>query len=501
MNAPLLNLMTEGGQAERKVLRPHQVRAIDMLKGEMRAGKKRVVIAAPTGFGKTVLASTIVRGALAKGGKALFTVPAISLIDQTVAAFEAEGIEHIGVMQGNHQRTDPTAPVQIASVQTLQNRKVPEFNVCLVDECHLMYKAVLSMLGSQTDLHFVGLSATPWAKGMGLYWQSLLVPARLQELIDGGYLSKFTTYAPHIPDLTKVRTRAGEYVEADAAEVMSQSAVVGDVVSNWLEHGENRPTMCFCVNRAHAKMVAERFANAGVAVDYVDGFTDVVEREIIADRFRSGETSIVVSVRTLTTGVDWPVSCIIDAAPTQSEMLYVQKIGRGLRVNPGTEDLVIFDHASNALRLGLVTDVHHDALDDSEPGEKSSYTPRPDRLPVPCKACNTAFIGLACPVCGEPRRLAANVPQAEGALKKLSGENLPPTMEEKQRFYSMCIWVCNERGYKPGWAGNKYREKFSVWPRGLVWEPLAPDQAFWNWEKSRRIAWAKAQAKLNGTEG
>lgn len=99
--------------------RPHQARAIDLLRASLRAGHKRPMIQAPTGFGKTLTAAHIILGALAKGNRVIFTVPALSLIEQTVAAFEAEGIDCIGVVQGDHIRTDPTQPVQVCSVQTL----------------------------------------------------------------------------------------------------------------------------------------------------------------------------------------------------------------------------------------------------------------------------------------------------------------------------------------------------------------------------------------------
>jgi DNA repair protein RadD len=102
---------------------------------------------------------------------------------------------------------------------------------------------------------------------------------------------------------------------------------------------------------------------AGIAAGYCDAWTDCVERRMLERQFRSGEIKVVCSVRTLTTGIDWPVSCIIDAAPTKSEILHVQKTGRGLRINPGTEDLLVLDHAGNSLRLGLVTDIGHDCLD------------------------------------------------------------------------------------------------------------------------------------------
>src|SRR3546814_17225460 len=100
----------------------------------------------------------------------------------------------------------------------------------------------------------------------------------------------------------------------------------------------------------------------------------------------SGEIRIACSVRTLTTGIDWPVACIVDAAPTRSEMLHVQKIGRGLRVNPPWEDCIILDHSDNTLRLGMATDIHHGTLDDGKP-KPAAERERKAPLPKECGAC------------------------------------------------------------------------------------------------------------------
>lgn len=234
--------------AKKKILRPHQVLAIDLIRSSLGKGFKRVVCEAATGFGKTVVASTIINSALEKGNSIIFMAPAISLIDQTVDAFRVEGITGIGVMQANHPMTDPMARVQVCSVQTLARREVPKAAVIIVDECHLSFKVISRLMDERPDVVFIGLSATPWAKGMGLLWQDKVKPISIGELIGAGFLSEFRVFARDIPDMSSVKTVAGDYHEGQAADVMEGNALMASVVDTWLEKGENRPTLLFGVN-------------------------------------------------------------------------------------------------------------------------------------------------------------------------------------------------------------------------------------------------------------
>lgn len=478
----------------RKTLRPHQTLAIEQVRKSLAQGNRRVVVAMPTGAGKTLTASKIIDLAQAKGSRVIFTAPAISLIDQTVTAFEAEGITGIGVMQANHPRTDRAAPVQVCSVQTLARRELPEASLVIVDECHIRSQVIEDLMDQRPDMFFVGLSATPWARGMGLRWQDLVIPTSIGELIDQGYLSKFSAFAPDVPDLSGVKVRAGEFVESGLEAVMGEAKLLGSVVETWLEKGDNRPTLCFAVNRKHAADLQVSFERHGVAAGYVDAHTDMVERARLNRQFRAGEIKVICSVRTMTTGVDLPVSCIIDAAPTKSEMLHVQKVGRGLRVNPGSEDCLILDHAGNSIRLGLVTDIRHMTLDKSQPGEPQERKAKAEKLPTACSKCSTLHGGKICPTCGHERVPVAGVETKDGELVEITGRKVAATMADKQIFWSMSLHLDRVRGRGGKLAKGLYKGKYGVWPRGLDDRAIPPDAAFLNYEKSRRIAYAKRMA-------
>lgn len=481
--------------SQAKELRPHQVKALDMLRSSFGKGNRRTVLQMPTGAGKTVTAAKIMEGSLAKGKKVMFTVPRISLVNQAVGEFEGQGIGHIGVIQADHPRADLTAPVQVASVDTLARRAmswVPD--VVIVDECHFTARVVYQMMLDMPKAHFVGLSATPWAKGMGRHWQDLCISITIGELIDAGYLSRFTAYAPDVPDLSGVKKTAGEYQEAGSAAAMADGKLVASILETWLEKGGNRPTLAFGVNCAHAQAMQAEFEAAGIATGYCDAFTDRVSMGRLERQFRAGEVKVVWSVRKLTTGVDWPVSCIIDAAPTASEMLHVQKIGRGLRVNPGSEDCLILDHAGNSIRLGLVTDICHDTLDTSEKGEQAARV-KAEKLPKQCANCGALHAGKVCPFCGHERKPVPGVETEDGELVELTGKNKPPSKEEKQAWYSGLRTIQISKGRSAGWLAHAYRDRFGVWPKGLSEVAGVATTEMWNYVKAKDIRFAKGREK------
>jgi DNA repair protein RadD len=443
--------------------------------------------------------------ARAKDKRVAFVVPALSLIDQTVAAFEAEGIADIGVMQGIHERTDGRMPVQVCSVQTIARRKRPKVDLLIVDEAHQLHREIFRWMKDCPTIPFIGLSATPWARGLGKYYDDLIVAATTADLIRDDYLSPFVAFAPSEPDLSGVRTVAGEFQQDELSDAMDKASITGDIVDTWLKRGEGRSSFCFCVNRRHALHVAERFLEAGVAAEYMDGNTPREEREAIFSRFRSGKTRIIANVGVLTTGIDLDVRCIIDAKPTKSRILFVQTIGRGLRTAEGKDHLLILDHAGNHLRLGMVTDIGQDHLDDGGERQNASQRAREHSEPLPklCEGCKAVVPRTAreCPMCGSPIHARTEVEEVDGELVELgsrrSGDKWPD-VGERANFYGELLWIARDRGYAPGWASHKYRERFGAWPNDPRINCAAvspPSLGTKNWIVSRQIAFAKKKGR------
>lgn len=469
----------------------------------------------PTGAGKTLTSAHIVSSALDKGKRVAFCVPRKTLIDQTIREFEREGILAIGVMQAAHLRTDSRQPVQICSAQTLARRGRPEADLVIVDEAHEMHASVLRWMAECPGVPFIGLSATPWARGLGKYYDDLLIPTTTQELIGLGHLSNFVAYAPSDPDLSGVRTVAGEYEEKGLADVMDTVEITADIIKTWLKLGENEPTIAFCVNRRHAQHVWERFREAGISAEYIDGETPSgddsydpdpegqTRRKMFA-RFKSGETKILVSIGVLTTGFDADVRCIIDAQPTKSRIRHTQKIRRGLRTAEGKERLIILDHAGNHIRLGCVTDIRQDHLDDGKKraaSEKKEKREKTVRLCPECKAV-LGFKAEECSACGAKVIAATEVIETEGELvefaSKKSGARKASEIEsDKEDFYRQLKWLQRRKGYAAGWCFHKYRDRFKGEkpPKYFeMLEPREPSISTKNWLQNRAIAYAKRKA-------
>jgi DNA repair protein RadD len=487
-----------------RALRPYQESSLQKLKKSVQQGRRRVMHHAPTGAGKTEVAAHITAGALRKRKRVAFIVANLNLIDQTVSSFEAQGIRAVGVMQGAHERTDPTQPVQVVSAQTLSRRSRPDVDIVIVDEAHELHKSVLSWLADPACSHvvFIGLSATPWSRGLGRYYDDLIISSTTAELIQGGYLCDFITFAPSDPDLSGVPVVAGDFHQAGLAVVMDRPVLVGDVIETWLKRGENRQTFCFCVNRNHAKHMTERFLEVGVAAEYMDGDTPRESRLAIFDRYRAGATRIICNVGVLTTGVDLDVRCIIDAKPTKSPIVFVQTIGRGLRTASGKDKLIILDHAGNHLRLGRVTDIGQAHHDDGFRQQRSNKQVRKHTGPLLrlCDDCKAVLPRAArtCPGCGAPAFSRTIIDAADGELVELGSRasgRKEPTSAEKAQFLAE-LKALQKPGWKPGWAAAKFKEKFGHWPSSqIAGVPPAPASLNTrNWVASRNIAWAMRRA-------
>jgi DNA repair protein RadD len=497
-------------------LRPRQANAIAGVRQATREGHRRIIIQAPCRSGKTVMAAHIISGALSKGNRALLAVPRISLIGQTIKRFESQGICDIGVIQSDHERTNANADVQIASIQTLVLRPIPEVDVVIVDEVHIQNEKFDAILDSESWAKkiVIGLSATPWRKGMGRRWTKLVLFGSAHELIEENWLCPVVAYGVpdgFTPDRSKLHTsKTGDFVESEAEATMSEQTIVGCVVDTWIKHGPEGTgehpgdrTFLFCVNRNHAKKMQEKFISEGISCGYIDGTMDADQREEVFKKYRTGEYKIIASIDTIGTGIDEDVRCIIYARLTKSEIRWVQDGSRGMTPFPGKEFTLVLDHAGTAEELGMFTDIHHTTLDARDPKDKGEpFKDQKPPKPYKCPKCS-AIIPRGrpvCPICGTVLKAAKEPAVVDGELVAISGkkkkEKAEITPAQKEDFYSQLIHIADAKGRKRGWADWTFKEKFGHFPtRKHGIDPKEPSATVLNYVRSRNIAKAKAREK------
>lgn len=495
---------TTGGPVELE-LRPYQAAAIQSLRYGLAGGCLRQMLYGPTGCGKTALSVGLVKGARLKGKRVAFLANRIQLVEQASQTFHRYGIAH-GVIQGANSRRE-YENVVVCSIQTVAKRGLPDVDFIVIDEAHGVagskeYRGVIEAFAGKP---VIGLSASPFAKGLGKEYEKLggplferiVVAASIQELIGEGYLVDCDIYAPGEPDMTgfkQVKNRFGEldYSDMDVGQATDKPELIGDIVQHWRRLANGTSTVVFASNIAHSKHIVEQFLGAGVAAEHIDCYDDTDERRAVLKRFETGQTTVISNASLLAEGWDAPFcQTLILARPTRSLIRYIQMAGRVLRPSEGKTRALILDHSGTVKHLGFPTDDLPLELDNGKPKKSSASKPK-DKLPKPCPVCAFMKTAHICPACGFAPEKQNDVQTADGELvKQERGKKTKATQAEKQQFYSELLGIQAMRGYSDGRIANIFREKFGVWPNAMQKVACEPSKDTKRYIQSRNIAYAK----------
>ncbi len=332
-------------------LRPYQETAIAQVRALIKSNIRSILINAPTGSGKTVLAARILQGAYEKGSPTLFLAHRRELIDQSATKIKDAGISDYGIIMSGDKRHNRDALVQVASVQTLIRRELPPAKIVVIDESHrAAAKSYRDIVANYPSAVILGLSATPErhdGKGLDDIFESMVTVSTIPELIEQGFLMAPTCYVGKAsPDVANIPMRGGDYAEGALEKAMDKATLIGDILTEWKRHAQGRLTVIFASGVEHSRHIAEAFWQAGIPAAHVDGSTPTTEREAIIADWRRGAIKVVSNCNVLTEGFDFPeLSVCVLARPTKSIGLYLQAVGRVMRTAPGKMDALILDHA------------------------------------------------------------------------------------------------------------------------------------------------------------
>lgn len=348
-------------------LRDYQEQALSAIVDADARGVRRQLLVMPTGSGKTV---TFAAAITQRGGRALVLAHRKELLDQAAEKIRDAAPElTVGVVQG--RRNDADADVVVASVQTAigaaRLSQLGTFDLIVVDEAHHAaadsYRRVLTALGAFTDGGplTLGFTATPSrADGVGLdaVFEEVVFELPLLPMIASGHLSDITARRVMLllADYRNLHVRAGDFLPEEVAKVLRDADGAKAARDAYRLYAQGRSTIMFCPTVDTSREFAACFNAAGISTAHVDADTPADERADLFNRYRAGQIRVLSNVGIATEGFDSPITnCVIIARPTKSAALYAQMIGRGLRLYPGKDDLLVLDLVGATVRHDLVS--------------------------------------------------------------------------------------------------------------------------------------------------
>jgi len=496
-------------------LRDYQEVAVTDIRAEFRAKRDPILFVLPTGGGKTYTFSYIASSAADKGRPVCIIVHRKELLLQASASLTSLGIDH-GLISP-HFTPKPRALVQVASVDTLLVRlqtpkmeaaraalaagqqiddfaknllKMYTFGLLIFDEAHHVvdgnkWGRCFELLGKPPML---GVTATPVrtdGKGLGLHaggvFKSMVLGPNVAELISRGMLINPIVYTSlEIPDLKGVhKNKDGEYSGKELAARVDKPKITGDTVAQYTKICPGARAIVFCANVEHAKHVVDKFNEAGYRFALLVGepVMSDAERTAVNKRLRDGDLHGACTVDLVSEGYDLPdLQCCIMLRPTASEALFLQQVGRVMRITPEKTECWLLDQVGNVGVLtgegfkrkhGLPNEEREWTLDGRKKKKKGPKDQ--DDVVVDLRQCPKCYVvsepSPVCPACGFVHPVSTrSLEQVEGELHQVT-EAMQAKLKQQQRSAQAAAKTVEEMmnglGFSRGRAEAivKYREE------------------------------------------
>ena len=494
-------------------LRDYQEAAIESARENIRAGNRRQILCAPTGAGKTIIALGLMKLAQDAGSRSAFITDRSALIDQTSQAMDLYGIDH-GVMQAAHWRSNPRAYVQLVSAQTLGRRlgnggyvahHLRDLRFVLIDECHTLYQSTLDWIATlPATTSIIGLTATPFTKGLGKHFNAIVNVATTDGLVASGALVRPIVYAAMEADISAVPIKStGEW--EDKGLERAGVTIVGDVATEYIKlstqhFGKPEKAICFSSTVAHGEEICRAMASIGLNFQNISYRDDDDDRRRKIMEFRKPDSAIkgLVSCDALAKGFDVPdvKVCILCRPLRKSLTTHIQQIGRVMRPADDKPMALVIDHTGNAMRfLDDTVDFWDRGVDQLDDGAEKDKKPREltekDREERACPRCKAVFPVHTpiCPACGYERPpkpsgvltvngIAQRLDMSKsgrGSSRNFDFTNHPILKDPKTAYLSILAWTSiRKKGNSIAaqrWAGAMYKGIYEKWPANM-WRTL-----------------------------
>lgn len=335
---------------------------------------RAVMLQMPTGTGKTRLFVSILKdlhkyaAESKKQIRVLILVHRVELIDQISEELGVRyGLAHGFIHSKDRERRK--FPFQIASVQTLNRRldnwKDYGFDFIIVDEAHhVLAESYRKIINTFPDAKILGVTATPYRlSGVGFRpeFDKLIVSDSIQEFINKGYLCNYEYYS--ISPFSYVQNEinniqgtdaSGDFANTEMQRVCDQDKIRAQIVETYLNYAKGKKGIVYTINKTHNKHLCEAFCEKGLKAVAIDSDTDIEERERMIEDFKQNKIDIICNVDIFSEGFDCPdIEFVQLARPTKSLSLYLQQVGRGLRISDNKEKTIFLDNVGLYNRFGV----------------------------------------------------------------------------------------------------------------------------------------------------
>lgn len=452
-------------------LRGYQKRIVGDALANVAQGRKRIGVFAGCGAGKTIIAAKLAFAGLEQGKKVIFCVHLDVLVEQTAEKMAALGLDCGFIKAGLPE--NPAARVQIASIQTMQNRDWWRHwgaDVVFFDEAHI---TLFSQIGQELlysvwpNAIFFALTGTPRRLGsdqLGSHLDCFVSAPTPAELTQQGYLSPLKYYSIGQADLANVGTGSDGDYDVDQLKIAcDRDDLTDQAVSEWHRLTKGLRTVSFCVDTEHAQKMAAAFAKYKVPAACVTGSTPKKKRSEMYEALGKGELLVLTSCNVISIGFDEPsVEVGMLCRPTQSSALHFQQLGRVARTSKRTGKThgVILDQAGNLLRHGFPEDIWRYEM--PYPDKKGAGSPPPKKQCPNCASVVNNF-QMQC-ACGF--RWLKHQIESLSALEQVFPKeriNVAPEMSI-QLFHGYRRYAMQE-GLHPSWAIDRIQDYLGSMPK------------------------------------